>query len=205
METELNVTLPEDLKGKSGYLLLSSLDVSAFDTEQYSLFTAYTDDGQPLSQELCEKLSLCAGREVKPTGLTPVQQRKLKESAEQHRKGKLQQIDSRNLLYFKEEEERIFQWEKDMINSLEKELDTITRQIREQERLIRNAVTIEEKIAATKKLDQLESIKRRKRNELADREDEIASKRRKLLAELDSRMIKQTHHEDLFAIEWQIL
>ena len=129
----------------------------------------------------------------------------MKESAEQHRKGKLQQIDSRNLLYFKEEEERIFQWEKDMINSLEKELDTIKRQIREQERLIRNAVTIEEKIAATKKLDQLESIKRRKRNELADREDEIASKRRKLLAELDSRMIRQTHHEDLFAIEWQIV
>jgi hypothetical protein len=129
----------------------------------------------------------------------------LKESAEQHRKGKLQQIDSRNLLYFKEEEERIFQWEKDMINSLEKELDTIKRQIREQERLIRNAVTIEEKIAATKKLEQLESFKRRKRNELADREDEIASKRRKLLAELDSRMIKQTHHEDLFAIEWQIV
>lgn len=204
-ETKLNVTLPEDLKGKSGYLLLSSLDVSAFDTEQYSLFTAYTDDGQPLSQELCEKLFLCAGREVKPTGLTPVQQRKLKESAEQHRKGKLQQIDSRNLLYFKEEEERIFQWEKDMINSLEKELDTIKRQIREQERLIRNAVTIEEKIAATKKLEQLESFKRRKRNELADREDEIANKRRKLLAELDSRMIRQTHHEDLFAIEWQIV
>lgn len=204
-DTKLNVILPEELKGKSGYLLLSSLDVSAFDTEQYSLFTAYTDDGQPLSQELCEKLFLCAGREVKPTGLTPVQQRKLKESAEQHRKGKLQQIDSRNLLYFKEEEERIFQWEKDMINSLEKELDTIKRQIREQERLIRNAVTIEEKIAATKKLEQLESFKRRKRNELADREDEIASKRRKLLAELDSRMIRQTHHEDLFAIEWQIV
>jgi hypothetical protein len=76
-ETKLNITLPEGLKGKSGYLLLSSLDVSAFDTEQYSLFTAYTDDRQPLSQELCEKLFLCAGREVMPTGLTPVQQRKL--------------------------------------------------------------------------------------------------------------------------------
>jgi len=204
-ETNLNVTLPENLIRKSGYLLLSSLDVSAFDTEQYSLFTAYTDDGQPLSQELCEKLFLCAGREASPAGLTPIQRRKLVESAEQHRKSKLQQIDSRNLAYFKEEEERIFQWEKDLINSLEKELDTIKRQIREQERLIRNAVTVEEKIEATKKLDQLESAKRRKRNELADREDEIASKRRKLLADLDSRMIRQTHHEELFAIEWQIV
>lgn len=204
-DTKLNVTLPESLTGKSGYLLLSSLDVSAFDTEQYSLFTAYTADEQALSQELCEKLFLCAGREITPTGLTSIQQRKLKESAEQHRKGKLQQIDSRNLSYFKEEEDRIFRWEKDLISSLEKELDTVKRQIREQERLVRNAVTVEEKIEATKKLDQLESSKRRKRNELADREDEITGKRRQLLKDLDSRMIKQTRHEDIFAIEWQIV
>jgi len=204
-DTKLNVTLPENLNGKCGYLLLSSLDVSAFDTEQYSLFTAYTADGQALSQELCEKLFLCAGREIAATGLTSVQQRKLIDSAEQHRKGKLQQIDSRNLLYFKEEEDRIFRWEKDLISSLENELDTVKRQIREQERLVRNAVTMEEKIEATRKLDQLESSKRRKRNELADREDEIASKRRQLLADLDSRMIKQTRHEKLFAIEWQIV
>lgn len=204
-DTKLKVTLPEGLTGKSGYLLLSSLDVSAFDTEQYSLFTAYTEDGQALSQELCEKLFLCAGREIAAVGLTPSQQRKLTDSAEQHRKGKLQQIDSRNLSYFKEEEDRIFRWEKDLISSLENELDTVKRQIREQERLVRNAVTMEEKIEATKKLDQLESSKRRKRNDLADREDEIASKRRQLLADLDSRMIKQTRHEKLFAVEWQIV
>ncbi len=204
-ETGLNVTLPESLIGKSGYLLLSSLDVSAFDTEQYSLFTAYTADGQALPQELCEKLFLCAGRESSPAGLTPLQRRRLSESAEQHRRGKLQQIDSRNLAYFREEEERIFRWEKDLIDSLEKELDTVKRQIREQERLVRNAVTIEEKIEATRKLDELERSKRRKRSELADREDEISRKRRKLLEDLESRMIKRTRHEDIFTVEWQIV
>jgi len=203
-ENRLNVAIPENLKGKKGYLLLSSLDVTAFETEQYSLFTAYTSDGQPLSQELCERLFLCAGWEGEPGGIAPEQLQKLTESAEQNRKGKLNQIDSRNLSYFKEEEERIFQWEKDLIESLEKELDTIKRQIREQERAVRNAVTLEEKIEATRKLEKLESLKRRKRNELADREEEIAVKRRKLLADLESRMIKQTRHEDIFMIEWQI-
>jgi ERCC4-related helicase len=203
-DTRLNVTLPDNLKGASGYLLLSSLDVSAFETEQYSLFTAYTSDGQALPQEVCEKLFLCAGTEMKPSGISPPQRTKLVNSAEQHRKGKLQQIDSRNLSYFKEEEERIFRWERDLITSLENELDTVKRQIREQERLVRNAVTVEEKIEATKKLDELERSKRRKRNELADREDEISGKRRKLLSDLDARLIKQTRHSEIFIVEWQI-
>lgn len=203
-DTKLNVTLPDNLNRKSGYLLLSSLDVSAFETEQYCLFTAYTDDGQVLPQELCEKLFLCAGTEMKPSGLISMQLKRLSESAEQHRSGKLQQIDSRNLSYFKEEEDRIFRWERDLINNLETELDAVKRQIREQERIARNAVTMEEKIEATKKLDELERSKRRKRNDLADREDEISGKRRKLLSDLDNRMIKQTKHSDIFAIEWQI-
>ena len=204
-DTKLNITLPDSLNGKSGYQLLSSLDVSAFETEQYCLFTAYTDDGQALPHELCEKLFLCAGTEIKPRGLTPTQHKRLFESAAQHRSGKLQQIDSRNLAYFKEEEDRIFRWERDLISNLENELDTVKRQIREQERLARGAITMEEKLEATKKLDELERSKRRKRNDLADREDEISGKRRKLLSDLDSRMIKQTKHADIFAIEWQIV
>jgi len=38
------------------------------------------------------------------------------------------------LAYIREEEERILRWEKDLINSWEIELDTVKRQIREQER-----------------------------------------------------------------------
>ena len=148
---------------------------------------------------------LCAGREIAASNLAPSKHQKLADSATQHRQGKLQQIDSRNLSYFKEEEERIYRWERDIINSLERELDTVKRQIREQERLARSATTMEDKIAATKKVEELERSKRRKRIELADREDEVTSKRRKLLADLDARMIRQTRFDEVFAIEWQIV
>lgn len=43
-------------------MLLSTLDVSAFDKEQYCLFTAFTKDGKRISQEECEMLLLCGGR-----------------------------------------------------------------------------------------------------------------------------------------------
>ena len=204
-ETAVNVTLPEALRQANGYMLLSTLEVSAFDTEQYCLFTAYTKNGQRIAQEECEKLMLCGGIDKGSLKLDAEITNKLIANSEQHKISKLHDIDSRNLSFFREEEERIFRWEKDLVNSLENELDTVKRQIREHERLSRNVCTVEEKIAVTKKIDELERIKRKKRNELADREDEIGKKRRKLIAELDSRMIRQTTSDDLFIVEWQVI
>ena len=63
---------------------------------------------------------------------------------------------------------------------------------------------MQEKLAITKKIDELERSKRKKRNELADREDEISDKRRAMISELDSRMIRQTKSEDVFIVEWEI-
>jgi hypothetical protein len=41
------------------------------------------------------------------------------------------------------------------------------------------------------------------RNDIADREDDIAGQRRKLLTDLDSRMIMQTRFDDILTIERQ--
>jgi hypothetical protein len=92
-----------------------------------------------------------------------------------------------------------------MVGTLEHELDTVKRQILEQERLSRTVQTIEEKLVATKRIDELERLKRRKRNELSEREDEIACKRRKMIAELDKRMVKQTTADNVFVVEWEVL
>lgn len=201
----INVSVPESLYGKSGYLVLSALDVSAFDDEQHSLFTAFTQDGIYLTQEECEKMFLLKGivREFN-SELPETISKKLKANTEQHIKHKLSEIDTRNLQYFHDEEERIFRWEKDLVNSLEHELDNVKRQIREAERQSRIAPNMQEKLELTKKIDELERLKRRKRNELADREDEISEKRRKMIAELDSRMIRQVSSKEIFVVEWSI-
>ena len=202
-ELALKVTLPDYLKRQSGYLVLSHLAVSAFDDEQYCLFTAFTKDGRFLSQEDCEKLFLCGGSEAAFDGISEEIRKKLGVNSTQHTKSKLQEIDSRNLCYFREEEERIFRWEKDLIESIEKELDVVKRSIREQERLSRNAANMEEKLAITKKIEELERQKRKKRNELADREDEVSSQRRKMIEELDRRMVRTTATDDIFVVSWQ--
>lgn len=200
----IRVTLPEYLQKAHGYLQLSNLDITAFDNEQYSILTAYTADGTPVSQEDCEKLFLCAGVAEETTSLSDSVLKKLQQNTKQHIAGKLQTIDSRNLVYFRAEEDRIFRWEQDMVASLEQELDTVKRQIREMERISRQAQSIEEKLEANRRLQDLERQKRKKRNELADREDEIGEQRRRMVEALDRRMVKQTSSSDVFAIEWQV-
>lgn len=203
-ENMIRITLPEYLQKAHGYLQLSNLDITAFDSEQYSILTAYTSDGTPVPQEDCEKLFLCAGTFEGISPLADSVIKKLKQNTKQHITGKLQTIDSRNLVYFRAEEDRIFRWEQDMVSTLEKELDTVKRQIREMERVSRQAQSMEEKLEANRRLQELERQKRKKRNELADREDEIGEQRKRMIAALDRRMVKQTSSSDVFVIEWQV-
>ena len=91
-----------------------------------------------------------------------------------------------------------------MVSSLEQELDNVKRQIREKERASRQAQSMEEKLEVSRRLQELERQKRKKRNELADREDEIGEQRRRMVEALDRRMVKQTSSSDVFVVEWQV-
>lgn len=201
---DMNVVLPDKLIGQSGYLALSRLSVSSFDDEQYSLFTAFTDDGKFLSQEECEKMFLYGGNENPVNNIGEDILTKLKVNAQKHSNSKVQEIDSRNLKYFKDEEGRIYRWERDVIDGIEKELDTIKRNIREIERLSRTATNVSEQVEYEKKAEELRRLKRRKRNELEDREDEVSAKRSELLKSLEKKMVQSTTTDNIFVIRWTV-
>ena len=61
-----------------------------------------------------------------------------------------------------------------------------------------------EKLAREKKVDELKRKKRRLRNELDDREEEVSEQRRAMIAELEQRMVKQTEQQNLFVIRWKV-
>lgn len=201
-DTAVNVALPENLKGAHGYMVLTNLDISSFEDEQYTLFTAFTDDGRFLSQEQCEKLFLLGGIEKEATAIPDDILKRLGINADQHIKGKLADIDSRNLDIYREEENRIYRWERDVVDAIERELDQVKRNIREADRQARAATNIEEKINLERRAEELRSLKRRKRNELEDREEEVAERRRHFIKELENRMIKSSTCADVFHISW---
>lgn len=199
----MNATLPDYLQDKEGLMVLSALSVSSMEEEQFSIFSAYTFDGQNLSQEDCEKLFLNGGVELEkhPIGETEIS--RLLADNKQHSAVRLKEIDSRNLTFFQQEETRIRKWESDMIDDIEQEIITVKRTIRQAERDASNATTLEGKLECERKVDELKRKKRRLRNELDDREDEVGERRKQMLRELESRLVKQSENTPIFIIHWK--
>ena len=202
--TRLNVQLPDDLRYRSGWLLLSCLQVDSLDEEQHLLFTAFIDDGRFLTQEQCERLMLLGATIESPQNLTSEVQQKLQSNQQQHATATLREIDSRNTTYFKQEEDRIFAWEHDMVDSLEVEIKSIRNEILRAERDARNAQTVAEKLTLEKKVEELKRKRRRLRNELEEREDEVSEQRKTMIRDLEKRMIQNTKSQDLFTIRFTI-
>ncbi len=203
--TKLNVQMPDDLRYRSGWLLLSRLQVDSLDEEQHLLFTAFTDDGRFLTQEECERLMLLGAQASLPVfELTNEIQQKLQSNQQQHTTATLHEIDSRNTAYFRQEEERIFNWERDMVDGLEVEIKTIKNEILRTEREARNAQTVAEKLTLEKKVDELKRRRRRLRSELEEREDEVSEQRKTMIRDLERRMIQNTASQDLFTIRFTI-
>ena len=200
----INATLPDYLEGSKGYLDLSSLGVSTLSDEQYLLFNAYKDDGSVLSQEDCEKLFLNGGYETQFGTITDAVRERLQGDVAQHATSKLKDIDARNLKYFQQEENRIYQWERDVIDGIEDEISTIKRNILMAERDSRSAETVAEKLELEKKVEEMKRKRRRLRNELEEREEEVSKQRKKMITELEQRMVKSTKTNDLFIVRWQV-
>lgn len=199
----MNATLPEYLQEQKGYLLLSTLNVSTVDNEQYNLFTAFTDSGQFLSQEDCEKLFLNGGIEQKPVLIPDAIKATLEANRNLHSKSKLKELNSRNLVFIKQEEERILKWEHDMLDDLENQIQVLRKSIQQAERDARNATNVEEKLNAEKRVDELKRKRRRLRNELDDREDEIGERRREMIEEIEKKMVQTVDDSPVFIIRWQ--
>jgi predicted nucleic acid-binding Zn-ribbon protein len=199
------ISLVEQLKGKRGYLLLQRLRVKSVEEEDHLLFTAATDDGQPLDQETCAKLFLCAARVEQPVDLAPAQDERLKADAQQLVRATLDRIMEANNRHFLEAREKLHQWARDREKSAERELDEAKAKIRELERKARQASTMAEQHEVEREIANWEKRKRDLRQRIFQVEDEIAEKRDRLINALVQKMQQTSRTETLFAIRWRVV
>lgn len=200
----IQAILPDYLKAAKGYLILSQMNIKAENPEQRILFNAFTEDGRPLSQDDCEKLFLNGGMEVDATVIPDKIREQLQQEMQQHCSAVMKEIDDRNFGYFKEEEKRITDWEKDVVEGLEHEIDTIKRSIRDMEAQALRVENFTERIAIDNKVLELKQKKRKLRNELDDREEEVAQQRKQMIREAEKRINSTMNTDDLFVIQWSV-
>lgn len=199
------ISIIEEMKGKSGYLVLSKLSIESLENEDHLLFNAYTDEGQVLDQEFCERLFQTRG--ITNTAFVIPQEHKnrLDINARTHAQGRFNRSMELNNRHFQQERDRLEKWADDMVLGAEKELKDTRAKIKIMNRQARNAISIEEQLECEKKLQELNRILRRQRQQIFDLEDEIMEKRDHLIKEIEQKLASQTKHEVLFYLRFHIV
>ena len=198
------VSVVEQLCGKSGWLTLVRLEVTAAETTEALLFSGLTDDGQVLDQETCEKLmTLPAAGKPEPLN-DPVPQALLANS-QQAVEATISGVLEANRRLFNEEREKLERWADDKLMAAEEALKNTKARIAQLKRDARKATTLQEQERIQCEISELERKQRRQRQEIFDVEDEIIAKRDELIESLQKRMQERTTQETLFSVRWQVI
>ncbi|MDY0282834.1 MAG: helicase-related protein, partial [Salinivirgaceae bacterium] len=199
------ISVIESLKGRSGWLTLSKLKISSFESEEYLLFSAIDDAGENLGQETIEKLFNCIGYDSQETSLPePIRQRLCADS-ERHIKATITRNLEDNNKHLSEACIQLDKWAEDMEKAAAKEMDDTKRKIADIRRKVRLAPTMQEQAELQAELKKLETLRRRQQQKIFDVEDEIAEKRDSLVEQLTMRMEQKTTTEELFTIRWSVV
>ncbi|MPV86144.1 SNF2-related protein [Ostreibacterium oceani] len=198
------ISVIENLKGRSGWLTLTKLIISSFESEEYLLFSAIDDAGENLGQETIEKLFNCIGYDNQETSLPePIRQRLFADS-ERHIKATITRNLEDNNKHLSEACIQLDKWAEDMEKAAAKEMDDTKRMIADIRRQVRLAPTMQEQAELQGELKKLETLRRRQQQKIFDVEDEIAQKRDSLVEQLTKRMEQKTETQTLFTIRWEV-
>lgn len=198
------VSVIENLRGRSGWMTLMWLQVTAVETSEVLLFTGLADDGQLLDQECCEKLLgiQAAGKaavchEAPPAGLLNNGQRRIEAC--------IAEILEANQRLFNEERDKLERWADDKLQAAEDALKNTKTRIAQLKRDARNAPTLQEQSAIQRELSEQERMQRRQRQEIFEVEDAIAEQRDALIEGLQQRLQEKTESQTLFTLRWQVV
>ncbi|HDR14297.1 MAG TPA: DEAD/DEAH box helicase, partial [Desulfobacteraceae bacterium] len=163
---QARISMVEDLKGMSGWLILQRLTIDSFEREEYLLFSGFDDTGKSLDQETCEKMFNCRGQVLDMLDIPEGKRRHLAADSERHAKATISKSLERNNLHFNEARLQLEKWADDMVLAAEKDLHDTKEQIKSLNRQARQATTVEDQHQLQEKIKGLEKKKRRQRQRI---------------------------------------
>ena len=197
------ISVLEELPVKQGWCQLSQLTVeSLYQTEDRLVWTAITDDGQILEEDIARRMFMLPAK-------TEGEVEECPEFLDQHtyvKQGEiLSEIGQRNARFFEAEIWKLEAWSDDRKVMLEREISEYDRRIKEARRFALAAVTLQEKLAAQKEVKTLEKERTDKRRALFEAQDEIDAQRDSIIAETEKRMEQTNTLKTLFCVRWRIV
>lgn len=201
-ETGRNISAVEPLCGKSGWLVVQKLTITAFETEDHILFAGVTDDGKPLEVEQCRRLLSLAADSKPLQGDGEAQP--LAELLDASRKTIFADLEQKNASYFEGELDKLDRWGEDQRSSLKLALKELEDQIKETSRSARLAANLPEKLTLQRQKRQLDT----KRDEAWQAYEKAAKgidlRKDELMDEVEQRLKQRVNEQELFKIKWRV-
>lgn len=198
------ISVIEQLRGRSGWLRLVRLRVTAYDTVELLLFAGLDDDGRVLDQETCEKLMSVRSqgrpqplRHAEPDALTALSGRRVQAA--------IAEVLDANERLFAQERDKLEKWADDKLLAAEEQLRSTKARIAQLKRESRKAESLQAQAGMQKELGELERQQRRQRQELFATEDEIIERRDALIEALQQRLHQDTDTEHLFTLRFSVI
>lgn len=197
-------SLLQELKGKTGWLALDTIEVNSFELTDHLVFTAITADGQLLKQEQCQRLmelsaSMNGGAKVL------FDEDELKKYKNEIIEGLKLELKNKDFRYMQHEVSKLNKWAEDRIYIAEKELRDIKQKIKELTRLASQVSEPAEQLEIQKRTQELERKQRKHRQLIFDAEDQILEQRDKMIAEIEKRMMRNLKSKNIFTIQWKLI
>ena len=198
------ISVLENLKGKSGYLLLNKLTVNSLDKEEFLLFTGFTDAMENIPSDVLEqffKLNGIVGDFHYPVRDADL---RLQQNMEMLSNSTLQKSMEANNQLFKERQEQLTRWVDDQIAVAERALKQIKQELRSARHEVELAPNQSELAEAMGYVDALERKKRKARQRIDEVEEEFEGKRKVILDALKRKLVQNITNTPLFTIYWNI-
>jgi superfamily II DNA/RNA helicase len=201
-EYEGNISILDELKGKSGWLSVMSVNVSSFEESDYLLVYGESEKGLKLTEDQAKRMLTLPVKTHEPVD---IESQHIKTAGEDYLNALLKTISEKDNNYMKLETEKLTKWAEDRMNAAELAIKDTKARIKELNREAQK--TTDPTIQLQIQLDLQEQSKKQKkqRQEIFTVEDEITEMRDKMIAEIQLRMKQKVKENQLFTINWQLI
>lgn len=202
---EGKASLIEQLRGKSGWLRLVCISVSALEVEDTLVFCGYSDAGDPIDGEIGEKLMAVPGVVGAAVSVPTDEDAALRRRLDAVRVEVLSAAMNRNQRYYEAEMEKLEEWAEDLKRDLNRQIDELEDRIREVKKQARLASELATKIGLQKQAGELERQRNAKRKNLFEEQDQIAARKDQLLDDIAAKLTQQVTETEVFTLRWKVV
>jgi ERCC4-related helicase len=199
-----NIAALESLVGNAGWLTCCFISITAFETEDYILFSGTMDSGKTLEMNQCRRLFDLLAEEQGEASVEQHCRAILDDGITTELKLLCEKISAKNGQFFDVEMDKLDRWSEDRQTSLKALLNELDGRIKEMKREARVAPNLPAKLDLQKQLRQLEAKRNEAWREYDDASRNVEKSKDELLDNIGKRLEQKITKKELFSIRWEL-